>query len=102
MASVGAAVLTTIFLQQTHEHAAALQAAAMSKLPTGVTPDPSNPAVQAAIRQLAAQAGTAGLNDVFLYLAAGSLMVLLVTLALPGRRQVASEAGAGALGELAA
>src|SRR5262249_22117967 len=90
-ASVGPAALTTLFVQQTTSHAQALAATALSGLPAGATPDLSTPAVQKAAQLLAAQAGTMGLNDVFTYLAAGSLLVLLMTLALPGRRRVAAE-----------
>ena len=84
-ASVGAAVLTTVFVQQTTAHALALQAAALRALPAGVTPDPTNPLVQAARQQLVAQAGTAGLSDVFTYIVAGSVVLLVMAFALPGR-----------------
>jgi EmrB/QacA subfamily drug resistance transporter len=102
MASVGAAALTTLFVQQTTYHAQALAATALSGLPAGATPNLSDPAVQRAAQLLVAQAGTMGLNDVFVYLAAGSLLVLLLALALPGRRRVAAESGeAGEEGESA-
>jgi hypothetical protein len=94
MASMGGAVLATLFVQQATYHGNALKAPALGDLPTGVTLTTLNltsPKVQAAIQQLAAQAGTLALNDVFAYIAACSLLVLLLTLALPGRRVQVAE-----------
>jgi EmrB/QacA subfamily drug resistance transporter len=96
MASVGGTVLTTVFLQQTNAHVATLQAAALGSLPAGTVPDLTNPAVQAAIQQLGAQAGTLALNDVFAYIAAGTLLVMLLALLLPGRQHFPATEGARA------
>jgi EmrB/QacA subfamily drug resistance transporter len=93
MGSVGGAVLTTVFLEQTNAHATALKAAALRSLPAGTPVDPSNPVVQAAIRQLAAQAGTMGINDVFGYVAAGTVLVILLALLLPGRQRAPAAVG---------
>ena len=86
--AVGSAALTTLFIQQATAHGETLKAAALRGLPAGTVPDPSSPLVQAAVKQLAAQAGTMGMNDVLGYVAAGSLLLLLLALLLPGRQAV--------------
>ncbi|MGI8588911.1 MAG: DHA2 family efflux MFS transporter permease subunit [Chloroflexia bacterium] len=83
--SVGVAVVTTIFVQQTLQHATDLRAA-LPKLPPGVAPDPNNPAFAAAQERLAAQAGAAGASDVFVLVTIGTLLIVLLALALPGRQ----------------
>src|SRR5262249_39367223 len=91
--SVGVAVLTTLFVQQSTQHGAELQAQALQHLPPGVSFDPTSPAAQAAI----ALAGTLATNDVFLIAAGGTLVMLLLALRLPGRvgtQQIAAEATA--------
>ena len=77
--SIGVAVITTLFVQQTTQHATALAAG----LPTGVTPDLTNPAFIAARDQLLAQAGTAGVNDVFVLVTLGTLAVVALAFILP-------------------
>ena len=60
-------------------------AQAQRNLPAGVKPDLNSPAAQAALQQLRAQAGTAGIQDVFTLVMIGTVVLLLVALALPGR-----------------
>ena len=86
--SVGTAVLTTLFIQQATAHGDTLKAAALRSLPVGTVPDPSSPLVQEAIKQLAAQAGTMGMNDVLGYVAVGAALMILLALLLPGRQAV--------------
>ncbi|MBF6596173.1 MAG: MFS transporter [Thermaceae bacterium] len=87
-ASVGSAVLTTLFIQQATTHGDTLKAAALSSLPAGVTPDPRNPLVQEAIKRMAAQAGTMGVNDVLGYVAVGAALMILLAFLLPARERV--------------
>jgi EmrB/QacA subfamily drug resistance transporter len=77
--SIGVAVITTLFVQQTAQHAAALTAT----LPPGSTPDPTNPAFVAARDHLLAQAGTAAVNDVFVLVTIGTLAVIALAFVLP-------------------
>ncbi len=87
--SIGVAVMTTLFVQQTTQHATTLAAS----LPQGVPPDPTNPAFVAARETLLAQAGTAGINDVFLLVTIGTLAVIALAFVLPDNiRQPASRA----------
>ncbi len=81
--SIGVAVFTTVFIQQTTAHATALQAGL--QLPAGVKPDPNNPAFQAARAQLAAQAGTAGMQDVFWIVTLGTCLLLILAFMIPNR-----------------
>lgn len=62
--SVGIAILSTLFVQQTAGHLADLPG-------------------QAGLNQLRSQAGTAGMNDVFFMVTIGTVILLLVSLALP-------------------
>ena len=83
--------ITTLFVQQTTQHATALAAG----LPTGVTPDPTNPAFVAARDQLLAQAGTAGVNDVFVLVTLGTLAVVALAFILPDNIRQPATAAAG-------
>jgi predicted MFS family arabinose efflux permease len=87
--SIGVAMVTTLFVQQTTQHADALRASLQGSLPAGTALDPNSPAFQAARDQLFAQAGTAGLNDVFTYVTIGTVLIVLLALALPNRTQQA-------------
>jgi len=82
--SIGIAIVSTLFVQQAAQHATELQRS-LPTPPPGVTLDPNSPTVQAARQQLAAQAGTNAVNDVFLIVTIGSIIILLAALALPGR-----------------
>jgi hypothetical protein len=85
-------MVTTLFVQQTTQHADALRAGLQGSLPAGTVADPNNPAFQAARDQLFAQAGTAGLNDVFTFVTIGTVLIVLLALALPNRTQQAAAA----------
>ncbi len=78
--SIGIAVLTTLFVQQTAQHATEARALA-PKPPIGTVIDPNSPAFV----QLSAQAGTNGMNDVFVFITIGTVVLLLIALALPGK-----------------
>lgn len=97
--SIGIAIMGTLFVQQTTAHAEALRAEVLGrlKLPPGVTPDPNNPLFVAARDQILVQAGAAGLNDVFLWVAGGSLVILALAFILP-RRAGLAPASAGEAG----
>ncbi len=88
--SIGIAAITTLFVQQTLSHA--------PSRPVGITPNLSNPAVQTAIANAQAQAGTAGMNDVFWYVTIGTVVLLLVSFALPSKSRMAANRPAS-LGE---
>ncbi len=79
--SIGVAAVVTLFVQRSAVHMASLQ----TSLPPGSTPDLSSPAAQAALAQMAAQAGTSATNDVFMYVTWGCAILLLLSLVLPGR-----------------
>jgi hypothetical protein len=98
--SIGVAIVTTLFVQQTTQHADALRASLQGALPAGTVVDPNNPAFQAARDHLFAQAGTAGMNDVFTYVTAGTVLIVLLALALPNRaQQAAASATSGEQGQ---
>jgi len=84
--SVGSAAMVTVFIQRTTYHGEQLRAELPRRLPAGTAPNLASPHVAAARQQLAAQAGTSGLNDVFALLVYGALALLVVSLLLPGRR----------------
>ncbi len=88
--SVGNAIVISLFAQQTLQHATELRAGLVSTLPPGVTLDPNSPQAQAVRNQLASQAGTAGVNDVFTVLTVGAVLILLLALALPSRKRQAA------------
>lgn len=87
-ASIGIALFVTLFVQRTAYHTQTLQAQLPQDLIAGGAGD--NPALQAARERLLAQAGTAGINDVFLLVTAGTVLLLLLSFALPGRSRPAS------------
>ncbi len=89
--SIGIAVLTTLFVQQTTSHVTELQAAAAAS--GAPAPDLTTAAGRAAFAQLQARAGTSGMNDVFVIVAIGTIIVVLLALALPNkpRRVVIAE-----------
>jgi len=92
--SIGVAVFTTVFVQQTTAHATALQAGL--HVPPGIPPDPTNPAVQAARAQLTAQAGTAGMQDVFWIVTLGTCILIILAFLIPSRTaQAAARPAAG-------
>ena len=55
-------------------------------MPAGATLDPTSPQGKVLI----AQAGTAGINDVFVAVTIGGVVLLLIALALPSRNQRAA------------
>lgn len=76
--SIGIAVLTTLFIQQTLAHAPAV--------PANINPALLNsPAVQTAIANGRAVAGTAGMNDVFWVVTIGTIVLTMVSLILPAK-----------------
>ncbi|HEX2916699.1 MAG TPA: DHA2 family efflux MFS transporter permease subunit [Chloroflexia bacterium] len=92
VSSVATAVIITLLVQSTTSHINTLQAEALRNLPPGTKIDPTSPQAQAAIGQMVAQAGTAANNDVFLILAIATSVVLVLALALPGRKKQAEQA----------
>ncbi len=80
--AIGIAVLTTLFVQQSASHGTELR----NQLATGA--NAARPSQQT-IDNLAAQAGTQGMNDVFMFVTIGSIFMLLLCLALPGNRRKA-------------
>jgi MFS family permease len=85
--SIATAIIITLLVQQTTAHINDLQAQAVKNLPAGATFDPNSPQAQQALQQMAAQAGTSANNDLFIILAISTVLVVLVALALPGRRK---------------
>jgi EmrB/QacA subfamily drug resistance transporter len=94
--SIGIAATITLFVQRATVHATEMAAAARAALPPGVTPNPNDPNVQAAIRNIQARAGTSAINDVFNLVMYGTLVVLLLALALPSRHTLAERRAANA------
>ncbi len=97
--SVGLALLLTLFVQQTSSHAGELRSQALQSGVAGQAFDPNSPAAKSAIEQLTARAGTAGMNDVFLFVTIGTVLLLLVALALPGSKTQYSELSRESQGE---
>ena len=90
--SVATAIVITVLVQQTTSHAQTLIAQAQAGLPAGTpAPNMSDPNVQAGLKQLTDQAGTLGSNDVFIYLAFGTVLVLLLSFVLPSRRFIVEQ-----------
>jgi len=89
-ASVGVAIVTTLFIDRTQSRAADLisQGQALIK---GVGIDLSNPRVVAALRaiepQIATQAGTWAVQSIFWLIFFGSLGLIVLALLLPGRKR---------------
>ncbi|GAC1395090.1 MAG: DHA2 family efflux MFS transporter permease subunit [Chloroflexota bacterium] len=98
--TLGSAVLVTLFVQQTTSHGDDLRAASLRNLPAAATSHLTGAHEAAARTHLAAQAGTAGLADVFTLLIYGSVVLMVLALALPGRRgdPAATEEGAARAG----
>jgi len=76
--SIGIAIITTLFVQQTASHA-------QSIISSGSVTDPA---------QIAVQAGTSGINDVFLFVTVSTALILLLIWFLPS--QAAQSAAAAA------
>ncbi|HMA37226.1 MAG TPA: MDR family MFS transporter [Chloroflexia bacterium] len=95
--SAGVAVVITLFVQQTTQHATDLRAQLLAKLPAGVSLSPTSPAALALRDQLGAQAGTAGANDVFTLVTIGTLLIVLLAVLLP--RRTPQDAAATPAGE---
>ncbi|HET8628694.1 MAG TPA: DHA2 family efflux MFS transporter permease subunit [Thermomicrobiales bacterium] len=85
-ASVGSAALVTVYIQHTTAHAARLAAA----LPAAVLAQPTAPAALAARAQVATQAATSGMVDVFTLLLWSTFALVAVALFLPGHRAAAA------------
>ncbi len=84
--SIATAVLITVLGQQTTSHLAQLQA----NIPAGTPPpNPADPKTAQMLQQLGSTAGTQAINDVFIYLAIGTVLVLALSFALPSRKSVA-------------
>jgi DHA2 family multidrug resistance protein len=85
--TMGSAALVTVFVQQTTSHWDHLLFQLQRSVPAGGAPNLHNPSVAAAYRHLVAQAGTAGLTDVFKLAVYGAAALIVVSLAMPGRRE---------------
>lgn len=98
--SVGIAVITTLYVQEFSSRSKPLRDAALSNLPPGITPNPNSPQAQAFASQIAVQAGVPAMNQVFLYLTIGLVVMLGITLLLPGlsRQRAAMEKAQAASG----
>lgn len=86
MASIGSAILVTAYIQSTVTHASRLAAT----LPAAVLAPPSSTQALASRAQIAAQAATSGMTDVFTLLLWSTLALVIVALFLPGRRLAAT------------
>jgi EmrB/QacA subfamily drug resistance transporter len=84
--SVATAITITLLGQQTTHYIVQLQADALSKLPAG-TPPPTtmDPAMA---QQLGSQGATLAVNDVFIYLAVASVLVLLLSFVMPSLKRM--------------
>jgi EmrB/QacA subfamily drug resistance transporter len=78
--SIGIAVLATLFVQQTTYHAGELR----NQITRGQLKPPTTPQEQTG---LVAQAGTMAMNDLFLYVTIGCVILLLVAFILPSRKK---------------
>lgn len=93
--SVATAIIITLFVQQTNYHVTDLSQKALAQLPPGTPPpNPADPRYAAAFNQLAAQAGTFAVNDVFVYLALGTILVLALSFAMPSRKSITEQEAA--------
>ena len=96
-ASVGVAIVTTLFVDRTQSRATDLISQGMA-LVKGAGIDLSNPRVVAALRaiepQIATQAGTWAVQSIFWLIFFGSLGLIVLALLLPGRKQRSSTAQA--------
>jgi len=82
--SVGNALVISLFAQQTLQHLTELRDQ-LSK--SGVVINPTSPQVAALRDQLLAKAGTSGINDVFMVLTIGAVVVLALSVILPSRKK---------------
>ncbi len=92
--SVGVAILTTLFVNDTRSRATALaqQLQAMSQ---GAGAGSSNPAaLQGLMAQIPVQAGTWAIQNIFWLICFGTLPLILLALALPGRHRSSETAQA--------
>lgn len=87
--SLGTAIIVSLLVEHTSQHMAEQQSWIMSQLPPNTPPDPTNPQVAHILAQAYSVAATAATNDVFLLLSAGTVLLLIVTIALPNRRKLA-------------
>ncbi|HEX6816787.1 MAG TPA: DHA2 family efflux MFS transporter permease subunit [Ktedonobacterales bacterium] len=92
--SVGVAILTTILVDETRSHASAL-AAQLRALGGAASASPTNPGAASALKavqeQIATQAGTAAIHDIFLMIFVGSFALIALALLLPGRKRADAE-----------
>ena len=92
--SIGVAILTTLLVGRTHAQATNLihQIEALVGQTAGALGGPNNPVARAIEAQIAAQAGTAAIQDIFWMIFFGSFILLAMSLLLPGRnRTIASD-----------
>lgn len=101
--SIGVAIITTIFVDRTRSRATDLAHQFQALLPTSGL-NPADPTVLAGLHaigaQIGAQAGTFAVQSIFWLIVFGSLGLVVVSMALPGRRRapsVASEEDAPAV-----
>ncbi|MBN9387338.1 MAG: DHA2 family efflux MFS transporter permease subunit [Chloroflexi bacterium] len=99
--SIATAVIITLFVQQTNTHVTELSQQALAALPPGTPPpNPTDPQYAQALNQLVSNAGTKATNDVFIYLAFGTVLVFLLALVMPSRKTITDlEAASRAAGE---
>ena len=90
--SIASAVVIALLGQQTLSHISNLAAAAQSQPPAGTTPPaPGSPQFQQMMAQLGAQGGTLAVNDVFIYLAGATVLVLLLSFGLPSHQKMTEQ-----------
>ena len=87
--SIGVAILTTLLVGRTHAQATNLihQIEALVGQTAGALGGPNNPVARAIEAQIAAQAGTAAIQDIFWMIFFGSFILLAMSLLLPGRNR---------------
>jgi EmrB/QacA subfamily drug resistance transporter len=96
--SVGVAIITTVFVDHTQSQATTLVNQAQTLLP-GSGLNPANPSVLAALRaieaqQIPIQAATGAIQSIFWLICFGSIALVALALALPGRKRQTAEAQA--------
>ncbi len=93
--SVGVAIITTIFIDQTQSRATTLVSEFQALLP-GSGINPTNPGAAAALRaveaQIPVQAGTWAIQSIFWMICFGSIALVVLSLLLPGRKRPKAEA----------
>ncbi len=85
--SVGNAVVISLFAQQTLQHATELREQLVKTGGAAAALNPANPQSAALREQLISKAGTSSVNDVFTILTYGTVLILLLALALPSRKK---------------